>query len=54
MATRTKKTLELATYKTIIRPKIFVDKQIRNISGEDVLWKVKQRAISKIINNRYI
>ena len=48
------KTLELATYKTIIRPKIFVDKQIRNISGEDVLWKVKQRAISKIINDRYI
>ena len=31
-----------------------MDKQIRNISGEDVLWKVKQRAISKIINDRYI
>ena len=47
-------TLELAKYKTTIRPKLFVDKQIRYYAGVDIKWEVKQKYFQKILNRRYI
>ena len=40
-------TLELAKYKTTIRPKLFVYKQMRYCAGVDIKWEVKQKYFQK-------
>ena len=39
---------ELVKYYTTLRPKIFVDKQIRYYAGVDIKWETKQKILSKI------